>query len=337
MRDCLGTVLRTSDAIASGPGAQWFVALLAGRSVRAPARRTVSDADLGLVAARLQSAVRARLAEAVRAKVLPDGIGVIAGWTVLDPVSHERPLRELRQAVRGAAVVARIEAQRAVVLAAVTHELRTPLTSIIGYAERLRDQAELGEPQRRRYVGVIAQEGRRLHRLVEGLIDLGAWNAGKLKLSYGSVDLKELLQTAWLAAAGRTEKHLTLEVRGAGHAWADRERLEQVFINLLDNAVRHSPAGGTVSVAISSRAGRSEVAISDEGPGSDVQLARLGEPFARGSNGKTGLGLSIAMLLVRAHGGELSLRRIRNRTVAKVLLLSQNCLRMARSTGFSKR
>ena len=325
MRDCIGTALRTGDAVASGPGAQWFVALLAGRSVEAPARRAVRDADLGLIAARLQSAVRGQLAEAVRARALPGGIGVIGGWTVLDPVSQDRPLRELRQAIRGAAVVARIEAQRAVVLAGVTHELRTPLTSIIGYAERLRDQPRLGAAQRNRYVDVIAKEGRRLHRLVEGLIDLGAWNAGQLRLSLRRVGVAEVLRAAWLAVGGRTaHKNLQMQIRGDAHAWADRERLEQILINLLDNAARHSPSEGWLRAGITRRAGRCCIEIADEGPGVAARLGRLGEPFTPGANGKTGLGLSIATLLVRAHGGELTLRRAGGRTIAQVILPMQD-------------
>ena len=325
MRDCVGTALRTGDAVASGPGAQWFVALLAGRSVGAPARRTVRDADLGVIAARLQSAVRGRLAEAVRARALPEGIGVIGGWTVLDPVSDDKPLRELRQAVRGAAVVARIEAQRAVVLAGVTHELRTPLTSIIGYAERLRDQPRLGAAQRDRYVDVISNEGRRLHRLVEGLIDLGAWNAGQLRLSRRPVGVAQVLRAAWLALGGRTAyKKLRMQIRGDARAWADRERLEQILINLLDNAARHSPAQGTLMASITKRAGNCFIEIADDGPGPIERLGRLGEPFTPGANGKTGLGLSIATLLVRAHGGELTLRRAGRRTIARIVLPMQS-------------
>ena len=85
------------------------------------------------------------------------------------------------------------------------------------------------------------------------------------------------------------------------------------------------------------RAGRCTVAIADEGPGPAAALARIGEPFAPGANGKTGLGLSIAALLVKAHGGELSIRRVGKRTVAQVILPSQNFLRTSRAKGIGIR
>jgi signal transduction histidine kinase len=311
LRAAVGTVLRRSDAVAAGMQARWFVALLVDRAVAAPARASVDDADLGLICSRLQAAIRARLRVLERRGVLPASIGVIGGWTVLDPVSAERPLAELRQAVRGAAVVARVEARRATVLASVTHELRTPLTSIIGYAERLRDEPELAASVRARYSDIVAQEGRRLHRLVESLIDIGAWSAGRLKLAVEHVKLQALVRAAWAAVGDRASaKALRLEVRGDVAASVDAERMEQVLINVLDNAARHSPNGGRVRVALERDATSCCVTVIDEGPGFTRAAARqLGSAFAPDANGRAGLGLSIARLLVDAHGGTLSLGR----------------------------
>lgn len=315
LRASVGTVLRGSDVVAAGPRAHWFVALLAGRSVAARASASVNDADLGLVAGRLQAAVRERLRSMARGGAISREVGVICGWTVLDPVSLERPLEELRQAVRGAAVVARVEAARAAVLASVTHELRTPLTAIVGYAERLRDDRGLTAEQRSRYYGIVADEGRRLHRLVESLIDVGAWTAGKLRLERQPVELRELAGRAWSAIAPRAAAgRVRLALRGRGRAEVDRERFEQVLINLLDNAVRHSPAGGRVSIAIGATTSRATLVVEDEGPGFSAVAARAaGEAFASEADGRAGLGLSIARLLVEAHGGLLTVRRPRRR------------------------
>jgi signal transduction histidine kinase len=303
-----GSVLRRRDAIACGPGARWFVALLVGRSVAARARSSVSDAALGLVSARLAASVRARLKNL---SATARDIGVIAGWTVLDPVSEVRPLDDLRQAIRGAAVVARIEAQRALVLAAVTHELRTPLMSIIGYAQRLRDDPDRVAIARTRDAAVVVQEAGRLHRLVETLIDAGAWTAGKLALDRRPRAIAPIMRSAWSALPSRPRgARPRLEVRGDARVPVDRERLEQVFINLLDNAVRHSPPSGIVLATINRRAGGCVITVADEGAGFSKRAARsLGTSFATGADGRAGLGLSIARLLVEAHGGTLGLRK----------------------------
>ena len=311
LRGAVGTVLRRSDAVAAGTHARWFVALLVGRAVAASARASVHDADLGLICGRLQAAIRTQLRALERRGALPASIGVIGGWTVLDPVSAERPLTELRQAVRGAAVVARVEARRATVLAAVTHELRTPLTSIIGYAERLRDEPTLAPSLRSHYSDIVAQEGRRLHRLVESLIDIGAWNAGSLRLALKDVKLRALVRAAWAAIGEHANgKALRLEVRGDIAASVDAERMEQILINVLDNAARHSPRGGRVRVALERNASGCMVTVSDEGPGfSDAAARDLGSAFAPDADGRAGLGLSIARLLVEAHGGSLAIGR----------------------------
>jgi signal transduction histidine kinase len=306
LRAAVGTTLRRSDVVAAGPGARCFVALLVDRAVAAPARDGVADADLGLIAGRLQAAVRAQLHDLAGAERGAGEIGVIAGWTVLDPVAPAQPLEDLRQGIRGAAVVARVEAQRALVLAAVTHELRTPLMSILGYAERLRDESDLAPRMRSRFGGIVAREARRLHRLVESLIDVGAWTAGKLILKRRRVALKALVHSSWVASAAGVPACARVEISGDARVAADPERLTQVFINLLDNAVRHSPKGARVKVRIARRGDAALVAFIDEGPGFTRAAVRaVGTPFASGADGRVGLGLSIARLLVEAHGGSL--------------------------------
>jgi len=306
LRAAVGTALRRGDVVAAGPGARCFVALLVARAVAAPARDGVADAHLGLIAGRLQAAVRAQLHQLAGAEKAARDMGVIAGWTVLDPVAPAQPLEDLRQGIRGAAVVARVEAQRALVLAAVTHELRTPLMSILGYAERLRDEPDLAPRMRARFGGIVAREARRLHRLVESLIDTGAWTAGKLVLRRRRVALNALVRSSWAASAAGQPSGARVEVSGDARVSADPERLTQVFINLLDNAVRHSPVKARVRVRIARRGDAVIAAVMDEGPGFTQRAVRAaGTPFAPGADGRVGLGLSIARLLVEAHGGTL--------------------------------
>ena len=241
--------------------------------------------------------------------------GVRAGWTIIEPRDGERPLSELRHALRGAAVVARIEERRATVFAAITHELRTPLTSILGYAEQLSDGAWSDKGKRTRALAVMADEARRLARLVEGLIDAGAWQAGRLALTRRSVKLRGLARRAaeMVGEAAQT-RGVSIIIRGDASGAVDPDRMLQVLVNLLDNAVRHASAGGVVRVTMTSpRAGRT-IVVADDGPGFDRGDAiALGTPFGVGRNGRLGLGLAISKMLVEAHGGTIEFGSARGR------------------------
>ena len=310
LRQSVGSVLRKGDAIAAGPGGHWFAALLADRRPKGRLPGVSIDAELGMTAARLSAAARAALAAASHEEKIPAGIGVRGGWTVIEPVDASAPLEGLRHAVRGAAVVARVEEQRALMLAALNHELRTPLTSIVGYVERLRDDEALTVVKRRRYLDVVAEEARRLHALVEELIDVGSWAAGNLRLNPEPQSLRKLVDAAWLAVAPHAEtRRLRLLVRGEARLIGDRQRLLQVFINCLDNAVRHARDGGSIAVRISAGRDRCGVAFSDDGRGFDPKtLQSIGVPFGRGPGGRVGLGLAICRFIVEAHGGAMSAR-----------------------------
>lgn len=306
-----GTLLRRDDLVVSGPNARWYAALLLGRAVAASARSAVSDADLGIVAARLRASVRSAIDARIDRSTSGDahGLGVRVGWTIIEPRDADRPLAELRHALRGAAVVARIEERRGTVLAAITHELRTPLTSIVGFAERLLDDGATDKAGRTRALRIIAEEARRLSRLVEGLIDAGAWQAGSLALRCRTVDLAPIARRAkTLVAEAARSRGVRVTVQGAARAFADPDRALQVFVNVVDNAIRHAKARGTVEVTLENGRGGASVVINDDGSGFDAQTAgSIGVPFAKGPNGKVGLGLAIASMLVAAHGGSIEI------------------------------
>jgi signal transduction histidine kinase len=310
LRDSVGLTLRQKDPVVAGPGARWFAALLVDRAVAGSSRAAVMDADIGVVADRLRTAVQGALDRLCAERVISARVGVRAGWTVIEPRDGERPLTELRHALRGAAVVARVEERRAVVLAAITHELRTPLTSIIGFAERLDNGAWEAGTKRRRALAIISDEARRLSRLVEGLIDLGAWNAGRLALHKKAVRLRALGQRAAAAVEDVARvRGVTLATCGDAVAEVDPDRILQVLVNLLDNAVRHAKPNGSVRLSISKRGCTCFVSVIDDGPGILPATARtLGSPFAVGPGGRVGLGLAISKMLVEAHGGTLVAR-----------------------------
>jgi two-component system phosphate regulon sensor histidine kinase PhoR len=213
----------------------------------------------------------------------------------------------------------RLEQVRTEFVANVSHELRTPLTAIQGYLETLLGGA-LEEPENaRRFVEIVFRQTERLGRLINDLTDLSNIELGKVSLSLVSVPLDEVVESAVAMIRPQAESGgVTIRVElpaGLPRARADDDRLTQILVNLVDNAVKYTGRGGTVS--ISAREvddGMLEVAVADTGIGIPApDLPRVTERFYRVDKarsrelGGTGLGLAIVKHLVMAHGGELKL------------------------------
>ncbi len=196
----------------------------------------------------------------------------------------------------------------------VSHELRTPLASIQGYTETLLDGA-LGDPQYNvRFLGIIRHNAERLARLTEDLLTLSRIEQKRQKLEFEPHSMAGLLEEAMdLVRPIATKSSLSLATElaaGAPEVWCDSEAVSQILSNLLDNAIKYTPAGGTI-VAGARPAGRFvEVYVRDSGAGIPAEdLPRLFERFYRVDKarsrelGGTGLGLSIVKHLVAAHNG----------------------------------
>jgi signal transduction histidine kinase len=208
----------------------------------------------------------------------------------------------------------RLSALRADFVSLVSHELRTPMAAVIGSARTLQQRwRELTPDQRESFLGLIADETERLASLVGDVLDTSRIDAGTFNIRFGDVDLAELVRdTVALAELSsdevglRTEVHEPLpQVRG------DAERLRQVLVNLIDNAIKYSPSGDEVEVRAYSEADRVLVDIRDHGPGIAPEDQRLiFEKFGRVTSGNTrpgtGLGLFIARSIAEAHGGTLA-------------------------------
>ena len=284
LKACAGTVLRRQDIVAAGRGGDWFVAFLVGRATQ-PWQRHQLDADLGIAASRLRRLVRAAVSPAATGWDHP--VSVRCGWNICEPHSSRELAAALRHAIRGAALVARVEERRATVLAAVSHELRTPLTSVIGFSERLASDG-LTPTQRRRALGIIRQEGARLGRLTQGLIDLGAWNADHVRLNRSTQSLRQIALRCKRQINGSDARKVT--VVGDVAAWVDAARITEALLNVVDNALRYAPNGSIVRLVLGKTRAGASIAVQDRGPGfSQACLARLGEPFNVGQDGKVGL------------------------------------------------
>lgn len=200
----------------------------------------------------------------------------------------------------------------------VSHELRTPLTSVVGYVELLLDDDVSDEAQRRRYLEVVNRNARRLLRLVGDLLLTSQADAGRLGITMEPADLGALAGGATDAARQRAEQkgvQLELDVAAPTPVHVDSGRLDQVLDNLIGNAIKFTPTGGSVRVAVRPVGDRAELEVSDTGIGIPMEEQRhLFERFFRSSTATrrsipgVGLGLSIVKAIVDAHGGDLTVQ-----------------------------
>lgn len=207
----------------------------------------------------------------------------------------------------------RADESRRRLLAGLAHDLGTPLTSIRGFAETLLtapgpSPSSADEAAERRGWSVVYREALRMQRLVEDMLALTRIEARRLELVRRPFDLRELVESAAeraaLAFGTPPEVRLTAD---AAHVTADRDRIDQVLGNLLDNAYRHG-RGQQVAVSLQAVGSGFQAAVTDHGPGLSARArARLFEPFHRGDGeaGGSGLGLAIARHIAERHGGSL--------------------------------
>lgn len=197
----------------------------------------------------------------------------------------------------------------------VSHELRTPLASILGYASLLLKR-DFAKADVRHYAEIIHAQGSRLASLIEEFLDVERVEEGRIELKDELLDLKPLLVKEAQLIAEETSKH-RIEVAVGPNALpvrGDRDRLAQVYGNLLANAVKYSPEGGLVEVVGEVEGDAVRVQVRDDGIGiPDEHQARIFTKFFRGEAREsgiagTGLGLAVSREIVEAHGGRIGFR-----------------------------
>lgn len=231
-------------------------------------------------------------------------------------IEHERVLR-LEVAEREARALRRSQQMQRDFLSRLNHELRTPLTAIHGYADTLRQpDVHWPEDSQRQFLDTIAAESDRMRRLVTDLLDASAIEAGIFAIRPDWCDLRLVLEASAACAAPQPGRSVTIEVDATvGPVWADHDRLEQIFVNLLENAVRHTPSDRQVRVrAAPAPDGRQvHIRVQDDGPGIPAEVVeRL---FTSPVNGRRppdpgGLGLLIVRGIAHAHNGKLSVEPV---------------------------
>jgi PAS domain S-box-containing protein len=240
---------------------------------------------------------------AISSAPLRDGTGDAVGEVhVLRDMTREHEIERMKQEF----------------LSNVSHELRTPLTPIIGYSE-LMSKREMAEGQAREFAGGILDSARRLERIVAMLVDFSAMEGGRMALNLSPVRVPDIVEGAIGAFRERSARH-RFETRfepGLPPAHADLTLLRKVLDELLDNAVKYSPQGGRVEVAVGeedhARKRMIRVRIADQGIGIEPQdMADIFQDFRQVDASDTrafgglGLGLAFVKRIVEAHGGTIS-------------------------------
>ncbi len=228
---------------------------------------------------------------------------------VREATARENALRDARDAAVAA------DRTKDAFLAALSHELRTPLSSIVGWASML-TRAELPPEPAREALLSIARNGNAMTRIVDDMLDMSAMLAGTLSVARERIDVRAVVREAVdTIRPSATERRLALESHEPAEpvfVHADPDRLRQCVLNLLNNAVKYTPADGAIAVHVERQDATAAIHVSDTGIGiAGDRLPRIFDRFWRGadsptgSRGGLGLGLSITRQLVELHGGRV--------------------------------
>lgn len=225
---------------------------------------------------------------------------------------------------------AEAESARRRLIAAVSHDLRTPLSSLRLLVESVEDGVATGQT-RDRYLKQIRGHVDVLSGLVDDLFELSRIEAGDIAWTMDQVELDELvgdtIEAMRLEATTRGVRVVAEMPGGAFKATANPEKLQRVLFNLIQNAIRHTPADGSVTVRARQRAGEVEVEVSDDGAGiAECDRPHVFEPFYRGGSDRSrssdgaGLGLAVSRAIIEAHGGRIWLEPSRSGTQMRFTL-----------------
>ncbi|GLQ21261.1 sensor histidine kinase [Algimonas porphyrae] len=228
------------------------------------------------------------------------------------------------EALRRSQTVAEHDAlEKTLFFAGVSHELRTPLNAIIGFSDMMRSRLFGPLPSKyAEYADLIHDSGQYMLDLIGDVLDLSKVEAGKYTLVTDTFDVSDVVRSSVKmirpsADAAEVALEASLPDEEQLLITADRKALRQILLNLMSNAVKFSPKGGTVLVEARSHQGQMIVRVTDEGPGmSASEIARIGQPFIQGASGKStetrgsGLGLSLVKSLAELHGGRLDVTSV---------------------------
>jgi K+-sensing histidine kinase KdpD len=227
----------------------------------------------------------------------------------VDAVAHQAAVAvgrlELFSAARDAALRAKAEELRSTLLSSVSHDLRTPLAAITGMATSLRDQADARPAAEREALDTIVEEAQRLSRILTNLLSITKVESGAAPRREW-VPLEEIVGSALARLEHELADHpVTVAMPDNALAHVDPILVEQLLLNLLENAAKHTPPNTPIEVRVSRELGRAVLEIADRGPGVPSG-ARVFDKFVRGGTGAPGVGLGLAVcrgIATAHHGG----------------------------------
>jgi signal transduction histidine kinase len=243
---------------------------------------------------------------AYQSRPLPDGATLIAFADITDTHDLQGALDDRSQALADA------ERLKRDFVGNVSYELRTPLTTIIGYSELLDNMGEGLTDRARGFVAAVLMAARQLARSIDDVLDMAQVDAGEMALDLGDVAVEGLLAAAadrWERDAIETGARIvTVSTDQVGVIRADSKRLSQVLDHLVENAVRQSPEGGTITLTARRALGEVQIQVSDQGRGIPFHVqAHIFDRFIGRDRGGPGLGLALVKALVELHGGWVAL------------------------------
>jgi signal transduction histidine kinase len=303
----------------TGAGGLGFIVVARPRAVFTDTLRSLlpSLAISGLVALGFALLVAALLSRTITRPLreLVAGVRRFAGgdYGTRVPLAGPSEIAEMGTAFNEmASEIQRSRGSEQAFLADISHELRTPLTSIQGFAQAIVDGEARGDAVSH-VAEIIHREARRLVRMVEGLLQVARLESGAQAMAHEEVAPARLLESAVAALEVQAkDAGVTFDVSGADalpSLRGDPDKLAQLFLNVLDNAVKHSPRGTTVQVRGNRDDGAVVIRVRDAGSGlPQGAQARLFQRFYRGDNAErdgAGLGLAIAQAIAQAHGGTI--------------------------------
>jgi PAS domain S-box-containing protein len=244
---------------------------------------------------------------------------VVGASKIARDISVQKEIERVRAAILVREQEARVAAEAANrlkedFLAVLSHELRTPLNTAMGWV-RLIEAGQLGPQEAHKGISAVRRSLDQQLRLINDLLDLTSMAAGKTQIVPQYVDLCELIRLeaeAWRASASAAKIELVTSFEGPTPIYGDPERLNQVFSNLIANAIKFTPQGGRVSVSVGMRGAEACMVVADTGRGIEASfLPHVFERFSQGESSTTrrvggvGLGLAIVRSLVELHGGRV--------------------------------